>query len=220
MPWRIQGGGPTPWGKEQRTTGWTAPDWDKEVGKFRIANNGAGIDRFCIDLYDSAPLIHPERLPTKLFWEMNGKQPPSDCFSIFEHFVVSPRLRDMIEDLEPGVHEFFQVDLVHRLTKEPWPEPYWFLHIRNVIDGVIDELSEIKRIATRGPFSPSVESPAGVWSTKGHGTLVLRASEVGDKHLWRDVGSLIDKFGSDEFVKELEAREIKGIGVPKHYEMR
>ena len=40
------------------------------------------------------------------------------------------------------------------------------------------------------------------------------------RHLWRDVGNLNRRFGSGEFIKELEAREIKGIGVPKQYEMR
>jgi len=146
MPWKIQGGGPTPWGEEQITTGWSAPDWDAEVGAFRKSSGGLGIDYYLEEIFDSAPIGHPERLPKKVFWNRNGKKPPTDCMAFFSHFIVSSRVRDLIEELEPRVHEFFQIELFNMKSEERWPEPYWFLHIRNVLDSVIDELSEINRV--------------------------------------------------------------------------
>lgn len=76
-------------------------------------------------------------------------------------------------------------------TNEIWPEPFWLLHIRNVIDSIDEENTHSQR-----------------------SEFVFHERAIKGVHLWRDSGPGFKKaiFGSDHFVTELERRGIEGIG--------
>lgn len=48
---------------------------------------------------------------------------------------VSARLKDLIESIEPGVHQFFPVE-VQGKDGQPYGQPYWYFVIKQAIDAI------------------------------------------------------------------------------------
>lgn len=186
------------------------PEWEAAYETWREENGPLSIDenKYLKELYDPAPPKRLERLPTRMFWRKRGNL--KDCSYFKSHFVVGPRVKALIEELDPGVHGFYPVEMVRESSGETWPEPFYLLHIRHVLDSVVD-VWPIRRGPSRGNWSPSVKSKAGLWSFIGPPRLTFDRKVVAGKHVWRDVGNLGWKFGSTRFVDELERRGIKGI---------
>ena len=200
MPWIIQPGGASPWGEDQtkhlatpKYTEWEER-WKVWAEERRATNKVDAQSVFIEELDGGAPVQKPENLPRTIRWKKRGRL--KDCVSFLDHFVLSTRVREMIEELEPGVHEFFRIEMENIKTGEIWPEPFWLLHVRNKIDSIDEDRTHSQR-----------------------SQFVFRADAIKDVHLWKDSRNQFrrDTFASDHFVSELERRGIEGIGVNRRY---
>lgn len=193
MPWIIRAGGRSPWYEfhEKHLPNHSFPAWTKAYlawAKDRDAKGEIrGESNYIEELYGIDPVRLTERLPRKFYWKKRGKL--KDCASFKAFLVVSGRVRDLIEELDPGINDYYPIEMENSSTGEIWPEPFWLVHVRNVVDGIDDERSNSAKQA-------------------------FRADAIADVHLWRDPRPMYrdDLFGSDRFVEELERRGIEGIG--------
>ncbi len=192
MPWIIRPGGDTPWGEEQ-TKHLPTPkydEWQAKLEAWEVSDEGivGASDIYLRELKEAAPIKDRDRMPKTILWKKRGKL--KDCVAFFEHFVLSPRVQDLIEELEPGVQEFLDVDLVNIKTSESWPKSYRLLHVRNVLTDAFDEAQ----------------------TDPGDGKFGFKPDAIEGLHLWKHHPFGNTYFASDSFVTELQARGIEGIG--------
>lgn len=102
---------------------------------------------------------------------------------------VSERLRDLIEQFEPGVHQFIPVDLYRPRAKEPFATHYWFV-VCSRIDSVDAEHTTLV-MNEFGKWRPNVDfTSKRVFSLKA----------IGDHHIWADTrGSSDFRYISNQF---------------------
>jgi hypothetical protein len=122
---------------------------------------------------------------------------------------VDAALKEIIETLEPGVHQFWPLRITLPNGKE-FPGPYYGMVIRRFIDSFVPEQS-----ITANPPSPGSES----FFTKGptkkdYGNLTVSKRVVGGAHLWRERRLLMPSvFFSDELQAEITRQ---GLRVKHH----
>ena len=122
---------------------------------------------------------------------------------------VTAPLKAMIEELEPGVHQFWPMRITMPRNRD-YPAPYYGFLIRTFLDSFLPEKSEYKG---RGTLVPSLYFGADY--AKDFKKLVFSKAVTGGHHIWREKhlrkpGILI----SDTF-QEL-AKE-RGLTLFRHY---
>ena len=158
--------------------------------------------------------IEPHEVPQSFDTERSQKALGSLITLSDKIFAVDERLKAVIERLEPGVHEYFPIQI--RMPKGAvYPGPYFILRICQYCDAFSRE----------DTWSESVEESENVpgllhlnRSKKGITGLAFRKSAFGDAHLWRDraFGEDLTCF-SDALMAEIEQA---GLHLPKHHKMK
>ncbi len=137
---------------------------------------------------------------------------------------VDEALKAIIERLEPGVHEFFEIPI--RMPRgKLYPARYYVLRVGQYFDAISikDTASDVLREveAYHDPESGKLVTPAYIThsalrgNTKG---IAVRRSVFGGAHLWRDrfFQNNLTCF-SDELIGEISDA---GLRIPKHYKMK
>ena len=121
--------------------------------------------------------VNPATVPKAVLWESQRQHLP-DLNYLHGIPLVSDRVRDLIEGLEPSVHQFLPVDFFRRKEKEPFARAFWLVVCRR-----IDSVDPAQ--------TPFVRRPSGGWETVPGGHYVFSRAAIGKAHLWRDpyVGS-------------------------------
>lgn len=93
---------------------------------------------------------------------------------------VSERLRDLIEQFEPGVHQFIPVDLYRPKAKEPFATHYWFV--------VCSRIDSVDAEHTTFHWEGDRSRGIGFWNGKGDQSLklIFSGSQIGQHHVWID----------------------------------
>ena len=115
---------------------------------------------------------------------------------------VSERLRDLIEQFEPGVHQFVPVDLYRPKAKEPFATHYWFV-VCSRIDSVDAEHTTLIK-----------DGPSGMWMPNEDYTSkrVFSLNAIGHHHIWSDTRTGADwRFVSNQFHDALLDHGMTGI---------
>ena len=89
-------------------------------------------------IYRGAPL-EPSEVPHRFKTATRADRLP-DMFDIPAGPMVSDVLRDKIEELEPGVHRFFDADITCKGGEKP-AKRYWLFQICNLVDAINEEKS-------------------------------------------------------------------------------
>jgi hypothetical protein len=112
---------------------------------------------------------------------------------------VTEPLRDAIEGLEPGVHQFFPITL-RRKSGEEIEGPYFLLNVLQLIDCIIWEQSNAYLL------------PSGIWSKgKGDPRYALRRDAVRGRHLWLHPHPYFRDFISDALKSVFDALGVKAL---------
>jgi len=136
-------------------------------------------------------------------------------------FFFSPELRDMLEQLEPGVHEFHPTE-VRRFPLDPQGgDPvlgtYYLLVTPVNVQAIVRERTHFSKGV--GAFRES----GGSLSANPKDPCVLRAGAIQGRHFWREVQKIpsptepdgnkvnIYFFCSDEFHDQFQARGFDGF---------
>lgn len=121
---------------------------------------------------------------------------------------VSPAFRKIVEELEPGVHQFFPVTLCAR-SGELAHRQYDLFNIVGKVDAVIEEKSDVKRI--RSDLGSMV-----LHYTRAEPHLTLDAKLIVSRHVWRGDKDLHNQiFFSDELGERVARLNMKKLDLIK-----
>lgn len=152
--------------------------------------------------------VKGDAAPKKMLWDGNGRKMPD--ILLYQHYAVSDRLKCLIEEFEPDVHQFFPVQVYEDKNLENATEYYW-LNVCNRIDSVDRENTTYEwAISYTG---------RGFWDrgTARDARVVFSREKTRPYHLWVDTYLAINShfFVSDEFAKQAEAADFLGLVLTK-----
>jgi hypothetical protein len=134
--------------------------------------------------------------------------------------MVNAQLKDIIERLEPGVHEFHSCPI--RMPKgQVYPGDYYIFRVGQYFDAFSREDSwegSVEDFAGTKDYPPITHRLHLNETKKGVTGLAFKKSVFGSAHLWRDriFAENLTCF-SDTLIAEIEQA---GLRIPKHYKMK
>jgi hypothetical protein len=156
--------------------------------------------------------VRPDTLPSQITLRTKADPIPD----VLAHFVVSQRFRDLVEQFEPGVHQFVPVDVYAPDGREPVATYYWFI-VGQRLDSVDRQhTTYMWEEGTRNIWVDSIMN-TNTWEfTKISGAkLVFSNKQVSGHHIWHDPHVLTFGNGlcSDAFGKAALAAGLTGLAV-------
>ncbi|WP_150524601.1 imm11 family protein [Roseibium sediminis] len=132
------------------------------------------------------------------------KFPLPDLLKATGHFLVSEKLRDAIEVLEPDVHQFQPVELIWQ-DGSPVATYFWF--------NVCNRRDAMDREHTTYSFNDRIK----IWNLASNGKFVVNTSQSNGAHVWVD-SRLTNRtiFVSESFKDAMTAAGITGIGYSEY----
>lgn len=91
---------------------------------------------------------------------------------------ISETLHQLIEQREPGVHQFFKIDLEAK-DGSPWPVPYYLFNVCQHLPAALLEQSQLV-----WRTNPSGQRYAGAPAYDDR--LVVDSNVIAGKHVWKD----------------------------------
>ena len=125
---------------------------------------------------------------------------------------VDGNLKDIIERLEPSVHQFWPIKITMPKDKE-YPVQYYGMVIRFILDSFVPEKSDDGTWEAMGQGYVRFAPKKSVYSG-----LAMSSEKIGASHLWRE-----RKLRAPQvYLSDLLQAEITKAGrrVPKHYKMK
>ena len=128
-----------------------------------------------------------------------GKRDLGDFQSYGNRFLVSGKMRDVIEQLEPGVHQFQPVELIWMEDDSHAADFFWF-NPCNRVDGM-------DREHTTHDFNEKT----GMWKYVDGKKYVVSLTKTAGKHAWVD-SRIFDHavFVSENLKNAMDAAGLKG----------
>jgi len=124
-------------------------------------------------------------------------------------WTVKEEVKQIIEELEPGVHTFIPVNLRVRGKNEDYGQ-YYLLYVGQASDAVVIEETKFRDGFGRAGFEMS-------WVLSAFGDIVLDDRPIEGRHLWRGgigkLGGSGDPFWSYLFCSDELKNRIKQAGV-------
>jgi hypothetical protein len=142
-------------------------------------------------------LIKPDHVPTKLFWDGPPNRKLPDAMFGRGMLKVSDSIKTIIEKFEPGVHQFFPVDVYFKSTKK-LARKMFYLNICTRLDSVDRKLTTCKL-------------DYSMWRPDQGGELVFNLDQIGNHHLWHDKHILDGWYASDPLKNEMVTADISGL---------
>jgi hypothetical protein len=130
-----------------------------------------------------------------------------DFLTISSQYVASDSFRRIVEEFEPGVHQFIPITLRDSEFR-PFEARYWFVNVLTMCDAVLksDALGELRKM---GMVPDREEAFAKYGSTYEF----VDASKTAGKHLWRTPGFTWDLYFSDELYLGILAARLHKLDV-------
>ncbi|MCG7495029.1 imm11 family protein [Thalassobius sp. Cn5-15] len=122
--------------------------------------------------------------------------------------LVSEALKNIIETLEPGIHQFWPVS-INLPRNKTLPEQYYGLRIATFLDSFRPEQSEEESWRPLGKLFTSYDSRA---KAKG---LAFSKDVLAGKHLWREVRLFKPTMCMSDELQQAAAEQ--ELYLPKHY---
>ena len=149
--------------------------------------------------------VDPETVPSKFQWGDKRKAVPD--FIVYNATpIVSPRVKEIVEEFEPGAHQFIPIDLYHRKASESFATHYWFV-ICKMIDTIDEEKTTYELIRNK-----NTEGLGQYRTSIGGGILINNKAKIGAHHCWRE--KYVSRWWhmSDELVDRLDNEGMTGLG--------
>jgi len=165
----------------------------------------------CTAIPDEEKSQLPQKLivkPQKGFWP--------DYFPIsgFRAWAVSQAFTDIVEEIEPGVHEFFKLEFVKE-SGESWDVKYFMLHICTKLQDFVDlENSEHAEMVEEATGPPELGIKVRILKRRGRNAdrLVLIKSVIEKHHLWKGGGG---QFNTNYFMSDRLAKAVQSASLSK-----
>lgn len=143
-----------------------------------------------------------DKVPRKMWWK-GGRQKMPDVIG-YQHFAIAPRVRDFIEEIEPGRHQFFPVEVYRSKDGGPVATYYW-LNVCARIDCVDEEQSSFEQgIDYSG-------KPFRKWHVPNR-RLVFDPQKAGEHQLWVNPDTYLSgPLCSNAFASLAQGLDISGL---------
>ena len=142
----------------------------------------------------------PETLPKVIRWK--SRQRVGDFAGVFRK-TVSDRLRTLIEEIEPGVHQFEPIKF---LAKDgSFLEDRWVWQICNRLDSVNRQAT--KMILRNG----KIWAPDFTLPKNEQGPMIFDALQIGSAKFWHDKHVGAGNFCTDDVRQTLDKAKITGL---------
>ncbi len=156
-----------------------------------------------------------DKLPDVLGWEPGP-------------FLLSPVVRDMLEALEPNVHDFLRVQVKSRLQKGASERAYWLLICPPRIDAIVVDQTDFYSGFGRAGYEADIKRSAAAENTLAPGgtahlsqrleaVWTVDARAITGRHFWRlpmRLGGV--NMCSDEFRQRFISEGCRGWEFGKH----
>jgi hypothetical protein len=183
-------------------------DWSAERMRRQMGSKYEGIR-----LWEKLQAFEGERVDPDLVWKVAQchpnhaskvyREPKSDVFTALGETLVNQKVVDLIEELEPGVHQFLPFELLDRNGK-PWREPYFMLNVCNRVDAVVGEESDLE--------VPVFLKDDPGWRYDGGGKhWTFRGEAIEGMAIWSDIRLRKKNLCSDAFWNEFKGRGLTGM---------
>lgn len=143
--------------------------------------------------------VKPESVPTVMTFPGNRRTQDLEAMFVY---TVSDRLKDLIEEIEPGTHQFLPVEIVKKKSGE-FLQSRWFWQVCNRIDSVFE-------------FEPGWYLENGVWQRPTGSRPVFDITKIGDKHFWRDKHLICEIMMSEFALARLNEEDMSGFRIIEH----
>jgi hypothetical protein len=157
------------------------------------ATNGGGFEPGDLNL---GRRIKPDSVPAKFLWEGPRNRKLPDAKFSRGMLLVSDRLKNIIEEFEPGRHQFFPIDVLFKSGE--LAKKMHFLNICTRLDSVDRELTTSKL-------------DYSIWRPDLGGQLVFNLDQVGKHHLWHDRHIHNGTYASDKLHDAIRSQQISGL---------
>ena len=150
--------------------------------------------------------------PKSAMW-MEAKDNPPPDFDRMHGLNVSEKAKQIIEQLEPGVHEFFPVEYLDR-EGHHLENRYWFA-VGNCIDSLDRERSNLvlvgaNWVSPKNAFRINGSVPSTV-DVDRPPSKVFNLKAIGTAKIWRDEYLDGGPWLTDDAARTLEAKGLSGI---------
>jgi len=153
--------------------------------------------------------VREEDVSTKMKLRRTYKKLP--CMFVCDApWMVCDQFRDLVEQLEPNVHQFFPIDILD--LKDKVVGQRFVLNICNRLDALDEHKSEISWWGKEGRLEGKPVSGSGYASIDPLGKLFVRKTVVQGHHFWGDnwlSGAGGRFFCSDEAQKAIRVSKLK-----------
>jgi len=163
------------------------------------------------DFVEQETLLDPRLFPRIFKTTRTYKDLAAMIETIDRIVAVNEALKNIIERLEPGVHQFYPFRIVMPRGKE-YPEPYYILRIGRVLDSFIP---------VEGTYrgTPGEESLSVIYTLKKYiNKLTFSKQKIGGAHLWREKNLYRPNILMSDTLKQ--AIDDAGLRIFRHYKVK
>jgi hypothetical protein len=153
--------------------------------------------------------VEPDSVPKNLCWHSGNRHIPDVVKCAAASLLVSQKVRDIIDAIEPGVHQLLPVDVFRpKALKEgtgPFARYYWLVVCQR-IDSVDPLHTTYERLG---------RNRDGVWELNGDPTMriVFSKSSIAGRHIWIDPYVVGGLQVSNTLGEALAAAKLVGVGL-------
>ena len=131
--------------------------------------------------------------------------------------VVSQRFRDVVEEIDPGVHQFVPVEIVNRAGNPCKGGPWYFFRVQRVLSAInMEGSSNIPPVGVGG----SDHGDANRIQINSNAKLVVNADQVSSIGIWHDKRSPQHRFVSEKVLSRMKDAGLTGWEVRNPFEER
>lgn len=139
---------------------------------------------------------------------VRGPIPPTAWLRNF-YFCVRPEVKEIIEELEPGVHQFIPFQVFENYDQRSKPFEYFTVYISQRINEIDEARSDVRW--TENVFNGKVMRS---WKKKST-ALTLRSEAIAGKHLWHNSMAIIDLMSGELHDRLADGRLLSGLELQK-----
>ena len=155
--------------------------------------------------------MDPDSLPKKVLWRARNPEP----LEVLPGFVVNDRFKALVEDFEPGMHQFVPVEVYRDKKGQPISGYYWFIVCQRA--ETVDPVRTTCHWNEGGRYwSARILDRATLdWHEIPNAKIVYSGALVGSRHLWVDPTVLThaDRLCSDAFARAAQEANFRGLAI-------
>lgn len=185
-----------------------AAEWEPKPAHYLSKDQNRGSPR----------AIQPSEVPKHAVFTSKRKQLP-DVVVVEAWPLISGRLQQKIESLEPNRHQFFPVEISRANGKEilgpdgqlhrPAEQPYFLFNITDRVDAIDVDRSDIDDGWTIMSPRPPFTTPLVL--TSDHKKIAFRPELLAGRHVWEGIQQQLGKcYISDELGSWIITNKVKG----------